>query len=674
MAEVIFNEKLDNLVVWGSFEVFFVAWARPQVRGKGLKEQGKKGLRVTSELGNWSMGNRPPFFSLAMLVRRVSAPDLRNRYDILDRGNATKTRGCARSCGISLPPRYARRPLRGYGGMLTGVCGGKVYWRDHQVRSGNKFLLRPKDSERQMRNYSLILSFLYSFIPLSPYSLIPYLSPMPPWHDTLLSTLTLGTARRDISTELTAWLEEKDALDPTVTPDAAEQLLTAWTITERLQRLQPGQQISLQASAAPPEERELPGPRQARALELILRGTYPALLPEAVAMLEARQQVLPPHLLPELLDEATKQLTDQPNDALRLLHVGGRRALWLARQHPDWSALDPDNDMSAAWAAEATPGRRAPLLRRWRAVAPLAAREGLASIWPGQSPKNQETLLSGLMVGLSQEDVDWLRAGLGPKRRGVRRAILRLLLLAGEQQAHEELLRVATVAFDEYGKFLNILTDDDAKTIIDTYGGLSKQESISEFLLGNLPPAILPELIDQSLPEFWASLTKSQLRAAVSAINDYADHPTKVDFISFALIANPEQLPVNLVAEIAADLPQEDFLTIYHQLLTSEQAALHHNGLARLLALSREEPWSDRISKAFILQLVGTLRNLTQLPFALQRDLQSHWKLSIPLLSPGIFGWSRTHLHSMTERADVFGKLATETLQTLAFRRVLWEE
>ena len=497
---------------------------------------------------------------------------------------------------------------------------------------------------------------------------------MPNWHDTLLSTLTLGTARRDISTDLTEWLEEKDALDPTVTPDTAEQLLTAWAITERLQRLQPGQQTNLQAAAAPPEERALPGPRQARALELILRGTYPTLLPEALAMLEARQQVLPPHLLPELLEEATKQLNDQPAAAHSLLHVGGQRGLWLARQHPDWAGLDPDHDLAAAWAKEATPGRRTPLLRRWRAVAPTAAREGLASIWSGQSPKNQETLLASLLVGLSQEDTEWLRAGLAPKRRGVRRALLRLLLLAGEEQAHDEMIQIATAAFDTEGKFVNILTNDAAKAILDTYGGLSKQESISEFLLANLPPATLPELIDRPLPEFWASLTKAQLRAAVTAINDYPDLPTKVDFIDFALLANPEQLPVSLVAEVAADLPQEDFLTIYHQLLTTEQAALHHNGLARLLALSREEPWSERISKAFILQLVGTLRNLTQLPFALQRDLQSHWKLSIPLLSPDIFGWSRTHLHSMTERADVFGKLATETLQTLAFRRVLWEE
>ncbi|WP_020568569.1 DUF5691 domain-containing protein [Neolewinella persica] len=497
---------------------------------------------------------------------------------------------------------------------------------------------------------------------------------MSTWHDTLLSTLTLGTARRDINAELTRWLEANDALDPTATADVAEQLLTAWTITERLQRLQPGQKVDAKTAAAAAEERELPGPRRTRALELILRGTYPTLLPEALSVLEQRQLLLPPHLLPELLEEALKQLTDQPTVARQMLTIGGHRALWLARQHPDWSALDPDIDLSVAWAAEATPGRRTPLLRRWRAVAPAAARKGLAAIWKGQSPKNQETLLAGLQVGLSADDIPWLRAGLGPKRRGVRRAILRLLLLAGDPQAHDELIQVATAAFDDSGRFLSFLSDNDAKALLDTYGGLHKQESISEFLLANLPPATLPELIDKPLPEFWVSLTKAQLYAAATAIKDYADLPVASEFIDFALQANIAQLPSGLVAEITAMLPQEDFLATFHQLLTAEQHALHHGGIARLLVLSRLQPWSERISKAFILQLVGTLRNLTQLPFALQRDLQSHWKLCIPLLSPDIFGWSRTHLHSMTERSDVFGKLATETLQTLAFRRVLWEE
>lgn len=497
---------------------------------------------------------------------------------------------------------------------------------------------------------------------------------MSTWHDTLLSTLTLGTARRDISPELTRWLEERDALDPTTAPDAAENLLTAWAITERLERLQAGEKIAAATAAAPPETLPLPDPRRSRALELILRGTYPALLAEAIVMLTQRQLILPPQLLPELLNEAMTRLADEPLVARQMLSAGGERALWLARQNPAWAELAPDYDLAAAWQREATPGRRAPLLRRWRAADPAAARAALSAVWDGQSPKNQETLVASMQVGLGSDDLVWLRAGLGPKRRGVRRAILRLLLLAGEEQATNDLISVATAAFAADGTFVNVLTNDDAKAILEEYGGLEKKEPISDFLLVCLPPATLPELIDRSMPEFWAGLTKPRLYAAALAIRDYPDAAAKAAFVRFALRGNPVQLPVSLVAEITAALPQDDFLAIFHDLLTTEQSALHHGSMARLLALSRTEPWDERISKAFILQLVGTLRQLSQLPHTLQRDLQSHWKLSIPLLAPEIFGWARTHLHSMTERADIFGKLSAETLQTLAFRLVLWED
>ncbi len=235
-------------------------------------------------------------------------------------------------------------------------------------------------------------------------------------------------------------------------------------------------------------------------------------------------------------------------------------------------------------------------------------------------------------------------------------------------------MQVATAAFDEQGRFVSVLREEAAKTILETYGGLQRGEDIGAYLLLLLPPTTLPELVDLSLPEFWATLNKVQLRAATTALRNFPATSTRTEFVRFALRANPTQLPIDQVAEITAALPQADFLELFHDLLTKEQNALHYGGLPRILVLSRTEPWSERISKAYVHQLVATLRELSQLPYNLQRDLQSHWKLSIPLLDPTLFGWLRTYLHSMTERADNFGQLATEILQTMAFRRVLHEE
>jgi len=498
-------------------------------------------------------------------------------------------------------------------------------------------------------------------------------------HSPLLSALTLGTARHPVPEEVSAWLEEKAAVDPTA--DAPEQLLAAYAITERLHRLSPGTKGSVPAAAAPAEIRKAPPARLSRALELILRGTYPHVLPEAVAVLNEHELLLPPHLLPELLDEALSKLNASPGYAEQLLAIGGERARWLAGQNPDWNELAPDFDLAAAWAADATPGRRAQPLQRLRAQDPAAAREALTAIWKKQSPKNQETLLAALENKLSPEDIPWLRERLGPKRKGVRRAILRLLLLAGDPVALEDMLSLAGGAFDEAGKIVSILKGPEAIELLESYGGLKKGESAGVFFLSNLPPEVLPELTDRSLPEFWNTLNKEQLRAAATAIQAYnapaasppATKNVRAIFVRYALKANPAQLPVQEAAAITASLDQTTFLEIFHALLTTEQNALHYGGLPRVLALSRNEPWSERISKAFVLQLVSTLREMGTLPWKLQNDLKSHWELSLPLLDPAIFGWARTHLHSMTERGDVFGKLAADALQTLAFRRVLRE-
>ncbi len=494
--------------------------------------------------------------------------------------------------------------------------------------------------------------------------------PSPP-HSALLSALTLGTARQPLPAEAAAWLAEKAAVDPTA--DAPEQLLAAYAITERLHRLSPGTKGSIAPAAAPAETRQAPPARLGRALELILRGTYPNVLPEAVAVLNERQLLLPPHLLPELLEEALSKLTAAPNYAEQLMAAGGERARWLAGQNPDWEELSANYDLAAAWETEATPGRRAQLLRRLRAQDPAAAREALTTIWAKQSPKNQETLLAGLEQGIGPEDITWLRERLGPKRKGVRRAILRLLLLAGDPVALVDMLTLAGGAFDEAGKIVSILKGPEAIELLEAYGGLKKGESVGVFFLSNLSPEVLPELTDRSLPEFWNTLNKEQLRAAAIAIQAYPAPSVRAAFVGYALKANPAQLPAKEAAAITASLDQATFLELFHGLLTTEKNALHYGGLPRILALSRNEPWSERISKAFVLQLVQTLREISSLPWKLQNDLKSHWELCLPLLDPAIFGWARTHLHSMTERGDVFGKLATDALQTLAFRRVLRE-
>ncbi|MEL7159800.1 MAG: DUF5691 domain-containing protein [Bacteroidota bacterium] len=490
-------------------------------------------------------------------------------------------------------------------------------------------------------------------------------------HDELLRNLTLGTARQELPTTVAAWLAERDAVDPTAAP--AEQLLAAYAIQERLRRLplRPGTIPAISPPA--PEEKGVAPPRLARALDLILEGPYGEVLPEALEVLENRQLLVPPSLLPALLTRAESQLAADVELALRMVRAGGNRADWLARYHPDWVVLSRQYDLATAWKKAITPADRLAILRRWRRQDPPAARTALGKLWSTLSPTNQESLLPALAVGLSAADRPWLRERLGPKRKGVRRALLALLLRSGEERAREELTEVAVTAFDREGRLGRVLTDARAKNILQAYGGTPKGTALAEYLPRIFPPTLLPDLLSLDLNEYWAGLPKRELAAAASAIREYAEPEVMITFFRFATIVNPAQLPLAIAAEITADLPQEAFLTVFHGLLDREQNVLHLGGVPRILALSRREAWSARITKAFVHQLVGTLREVRDLPYGLQKDLISHWKLAIPLLDVTTFSWLSTHLNALTERPDTFGKLATETLRTTHFRRVLRE-
>lgn len=493
-----------------------------------------------------------------------------------------------------------------------------------------------------------------------------------PDHALLLRTLTLGTARQGPDPAVDAWLEERDAVDPTA--DDAERLLAAWAITERTHRLEPRPKVEIPATAAaPPDDRRLPPGKISRGIQLVLRGTYPQLLPEVLRLLAEKKIQFPPFLLPDLLELAVTKVDNDPGFTDQLLTAAGPRGRWLAGLNPNWQLLAPGYSPAAAWPAEATPGGRLALLRRWRRRAPAAAREALAGVWKGQSPKNQESLLTALDINLSADDAPWLRNQLGPKRRGVRRMLFRLLLQAGEEQALNDATTLAAASLTDEGKIGNLLHDEDAKTLMAAYGGPAKKESLAGFLLDVLPPGLLPDLTGRTGEEFWNTLPKAELTTAADTLLRYDAPDLRADFVRFACVSNPVQLPVLQAAKLTAALPQDAFLSIFHNLLEEEKNVLHAGGVPRILALSRQQPWSERITKAFIHQLIRSLKDVYALPHRTQREIQDHWRLAIPLLHRSSFGWLRTQLHAMTERTDSFGKLATDTLQTTAFRRMMWE-
>ena len=490
----------------------------------------------------------------------------------------------------------------------------------------------------------------------------------PPTYPQLLRALTLGTARRELAPAVGEWLDRRDAIDPTA--DQSEYLLAAVGLAERLYRRNNLRLPSTDSTPSPtaPEDRPAPGPRLARGLQLILDGTYPTLLDEAVRLIHRRGTYVPYVLLPTFHLRAVALLDDYPR-AQHYLAASGERGKWLARQHPDWQQLLPDYDYAAAYRREEQPATKARLLAQWRYHDPAAARDTLAKDWVTQSPRNQEVLLQGLRPKLSAEDRPWLREALAPKRKGVRRAIATLLLLAHKPEALADHRSMAKALYTERG-FTTTLSDAALKERLATYGGVKAPQTLPQRLLEVLPPKEWTAITGKTLPAFWGSLNPLQLRNAARAVLSFGNEETVAALAHFVLFEQPAQFPEEVGSKLMQQLSSTIYDRLMDELLTAYPNALSLRSLPRQLALLRNVPWSERLTRAMVLQLTAPLRD-RHLDYGIQRELSQQWKRAIPLVDVQLFPWLRQQLHTATERYDAFGKLATELLQTTAFRREL---
>ena len=493
----------------------------------------------------------------------------------------------------------------------------------------------------------------------------------PPAYAEMFRLLTLGTARSTPPPDLLDWLDGIGAIDPEADP--SEQCLMALGITERMQRLVP---LQLDPGSLPPavtapvEDRAAPSPRLARGLELVLDGTYPELLREAVEVVLARETYVPYVLLPRLLPVAVASLDTDREYAQRIMQAAGTRGRWLAAQHPEWGMLTADYDFQRAWVRADQPARQLAILRSWRHRDPTAAREALVGIWERQSPRNQELLLDGLRPGLSEEDCPFLRSALLPNRKGVRRVAAALLLLAGDAATTADFRGIARSAIGADGELAALPADASARDMLHAYGGLKAPETLGQRLLEIMAPADWEQVSGVPADRFWSRLSPLALRAAGRALLAYGDGDRTLPFLGFVLREEPKGFPLDLGAELIRSLSAEAFDQLYHRLLDAEKDALRLRGFPRFLALQRDRHWSERLSKAMVSRLLDDLHR-RELDYATQRDLALHWKQTVPLLHPGLFGWLRQQLHTSTERYDVFGKLSTRMLQVTAFRSQL---
>ncbi|WP_033311504.1 DUF5691 domain-containing protein [Streptomyces iakyrus] len=257
-------------------------------------------------------------------------------------------------------------------------------------------------------------------------------------------------------------------------PDAPLALLDAAAVetVRRRAGLRPARAAE-RPQAAPEDVRPALPPAAARRLAMLLadrpgpsgggrRGAAPdltELLPQWLALANARGFAPPPQVLPALLDAARGRTDLRP----AALGFAGPRALWLARLNPDWRFalraapgggaalphLQDDDGVRRLW-QEGLFAERVALLSALRSRTPAAARDLLASTWGTERAEDRLMFLDSLREGLGPDDEGFLEHALADRSRNVRATAAELLsALPGSALAARMAVRAeACVAID----------------------------------------------------------------------------------------------------------------------------------------------------------------------------------------------------------------------------------
>lgn len=195
------------------------------------------------------------------------------------------------------------------------------------------------------------------------------------------------------------------------------------------------------ASALPPDcesdPRRVAG---ARHLQLILDGDHRDLLPEWLELAQQYQKRAEPSQLPRLLEVAAH------NRSLRagVAAVGGPRALWLARQNPEWAYLLGQAEDESTWETGQSTVRLE-WLARLRGRDPERARQLLMASWAQESADERQKALQSFGAGLSMADEEFLESALDDRSKGVRAQAADLLArLPQSRLAQRARARMAT--------------------------------------------------------------------------------------------------------------------------------------------------------------------------------------------------------------------------------------
>lgn len=256
-----------------------------------------------------------------------------------------------------------------------------------------------------------------------------------------------------------------------------------------------------ESAPAREESRKQASRKVAELLEGAAAERENTLLLEFLREMQVHDVVLPPHLLPQLLEFKDAEVRR------RLVRVLGERGAWLCGQNPDWAGAvtaeeDPEQggleELRRRWDEGAIDERRQ-AIERLRTVDPDRARGWVEEVYSKEKHGNRIKLLESLRTGLCGGDEPFLERCLEDRSAAVGQAAASLLQeLPRSAFAGRMLGRAAAMLGLENGK-LTCTPPSDIDAAWERDGikkraaeGEGLRASWAEQLLAVVPPSAWP--------------------------------------------------------------------------------------------------------------------------------------------------------------------------------------
>ena len=438
------------------------------------------------------------------------------------------------------------------------------------------------------------------------------------WNE-LVKTTLLGTERTEVSDELETFLKQCKLAPAKSSEEELLQLLSVYATAQKAKIQTKKIDISL-----PVETKEDTQPCSAEAakkLQLILKGTYAAALPEFFYLLSKKELTLPPSALPDLFE---KSLTDAKlwKQIQKFMPPFGE---WLLHQNESWAPIWL-TEKSIKW-EQASPTQRVRYITQIRkGDAPNSAIEILSDTWQDLDWKRRLEFLKPFENGLSIADEPFLTKVLKEKRKDLRQVAMNLLLQITDSELSIQLFDYLKehIAFKS-GKLKINIPEADKNPFADVVN-FSKKEKLKE----GIRVAALAQLFAKSDLKKWEAhfgldapsivqlFLRSDYRTAfaerlIEAARQQKNETWTIPLLDYWLKekSNLNWLEFKIL-DLIPLLSDAPFNHLAKTCLPKEERLLYEQEPLFLFLINSNQFWKDDLSLAVLLPLKKHISELSQ--------------------------------------------------------------